>query len=146
MEKLKKYLDAWLDGKSVRGVFVTLEDIRTLQDAYDAIRENKAFCFLSGNVKKVLEKCGIATIEHDVGWMIVQKGEKNKQTNEERINTMSLKQKAEFLATFSVEKIVNEWCGELCPRREAGYEECNCQYSIKDSIEGWLKAEAKEEV
>lgn len=70
MKKLRKYLDAWEDGKSVRGLSVTLEDIRDLQDAYDAIRENKVFTFLSGNVKKVLDKCGIATVEHDVGWMI----------------------------------------------------------------------------
>lgn len=75
MKQLRKYLDAWEGGKAVRGLSVTLEDIRDLQDAYDAIRENKAFCFLSGNVKKVLDKCGIATVEHDVGWMIEQKGE-----------------------------------------------------------------------
>jgi hypothetical protein len=70
LKNLRKYLDLWEDGKTVRGLYVTLEDIRTLQDAYNAIIENRAFCFLSANVKKVFDKCGIATVEHDVGWMI----------------------------------------------------------------------------
>ena len=67
------------------------------------------------------------------------------QTNNDRINAMTPEQKAEFLATFSVEQIVGEWCTKLCPRRKAGEEECDCPYSVKDSIEGWLKSEAKEE-
>lgn len=68
-----------------------------------------------------------------------------KQTNDDRINAMSPEEKAEFFANFSVEKLVGEWCKKLCPQRLAGVEECDCPYEVKESIEGWLKAEAKEE-
>ena len=83
MNKLKDYFDTWLDGKPVRGVSVSLEDIRILQNAYDAIRANKTFYFLSANAKKVLDKCKIATVEDGIGWRIeadmynVSKGVKN---------------------------------------------------------------------
>lgn len=70
MKKLRKYLDMWEAGQTVRGLSVSLADIRDLQDAYNALIKNKAFYFLSAQVKKVLETCGIATIEHDVGWAI----------------------------------------------------------------------------
>lgn len=72
MKKLRKYLDMWEAGQIVRGLSVSLEDIRDLQDAYRAIMRNWPFAFLSANVKKVLDKCGIKTVEYDVGWMIVQ--------------------------------------------------------------------------
>lgn len=68
------------------------------------------------------------------------------QTNDDRLNAMTPEEKAEFLATFSVEQIVGEWCTKLCPQRLAGAEECDCPYEVKESIEGWLKSEVKEEV
>lgn len=79
-----------------------------------------------------------------LGFGSLRKLEIPKQTYNDRINTMTPEQKAEFLATFSVEKIVGEWCTKLCPQRNAGAEECDCPYSVKDSIEGWLKSEVKE--
>lgn len=72
MKKLRKYLDLWEEGKTVRGLTVTLTDIRDLQMAYTAITENKDFYFLSDNVKKVLDKCGIVTAAHGIGWVIIQ--------------------------------------------------------------------------
>ena len=71
---------------------------------------------------------------------------KKKQTYDDRLNAMTPEEKAEFFANFSVEKIVGEWCTKLCPQRLAGAEECDCPYEVKQSIEGWLKAEVKEDV
>lgn len=70
-DKLKEYLVLWEAGKTVRGLSVTLTDIRDLQDAYNAIIKNKEFYFLSANVKKVLNKCGFTVVEHDIGWRLL---------------------------------------------------------------------------
>lgn len=76
MKKLRQYLDLWEAGKSVRGLNVTMADIRDLQDAYNAILRKQLFTFLSANVKKVLDMCGIATIDYGIGWGIFPDGGK----------------------------------------------------------------------
>ena len=68
MRKLKGYIDILCDGKKIRGIDVSLSDFYTLEDIYNG----HADCFTQSNVKKVLDKCGIKTTEHGVGWRVVK--------------------------------------------------------------------------
>ena len=66
MQKLKEYIDILCDGKKMRGIDVSLSDAYILMDIYNGYAD----CFIQGNVKKVLDKCGIKTTEHGVGWRV----------------------------------------------------------------------------
>lgn len=68
IQKLKQYIDILCDGKKIRGIDMSLSDIYTLIDIYNG----HADCFIQGNVKKVLDKCGIKTTEQGVGWRVVK--------------------------------------------------------------------------
>ena len=70
MKKLKKMLDAWADGKQVRGVQVSLADIYMLMDIYNALCRKERFEFINGNAKSVLDKCGISVKERGIGWVV----------------------------------------------------------------------------
>ena len=69
MEKLKSYIEAWINGKSVKGVRATPIDIYTCIDAYNALVKKRKFEFINGNVKTILDKCGIFTKEKGIGWI-----------------------------------------------------------------------------
>ena len=72
MKKLKSYLEKWIDGEKVKGITVTPEDIYNLIDIYNGIIRKQKPEFISGNVKNVLDKCGIKTVECGIGWKIKQ--------------------------------------------------------------------------
>lgn len=70
MEKLRAYLEKWIDGKKVKDIKVTPVDIYNLIDIYNDIIKKRKPEFISGNVKNVLDKCGIETVECGIGWRI----------------------------------------------------------------------------
>ena len=47
MEKLKSYIELWIDGKSIKGIRVSPYDIYTCIDAYKALAKNKNFEFIN---------------------------------------------------------------------------------------------------
>lgn len=69
MEKLKNYIELWIDGKSIKGIRASPYDIYTCIDAYQALAKNKNFEFISENVKTIFDKCGISTKEKGIGWV-----------------------------------------------------------------------------
>lgn len=69
MEKLKSYIETWINGKSIKGIGVSPYDIYTCIDAYNALVKNEKFEFISENVKVILDKCGISTKEKGIGWV-----------------------------------------------------------------------------
>lgn len=71
MNKLKSYIEKWIEGQSVRGIKVTLEDIYECIRVYNSIVRNDKPEFINGKVKEILDKCGIKTIEKGIGWRVV---------------------------------------------------------------------------
>lgn len=72
MEKLRLYIEKWIDGKKVKGINVTLYDIDECIYIYNSILENKNNIeFINDKVKKILDICNIKTIEYGIGWKIV---------------------------------------------------------------------------
>lgn len=71
MKKFEKLICAWLDGKQARGFKgVSLETMREIIDIRDAVADGRKPEFINGEVKQILDKCGIETIERGVGWEI----------------------------------------------------------------------------
>lgn len=70
MNKLKSYIEKWIDGQSVRGIKVALSDIYECIRVYNSIVRNEKPEFINGKVKEILDKCGIKTIEKGIGWRI----------------------------------------------------------------------------
>lgn len=62
MERLKGYIEKWLDGQKVRGIQVSLLDIRECVRIYNAIVRNEKPEFINGKVKEILDKCKIETV------------------------------------------------------------------------------------
>ena len=61
-------------GEKVKGYkFLSVYDIRILFDVYTKINEEPTF--INGNVKKVLDKFGVKTVTHGIGWKVVDKVE-----------------------------------------------------------------------
>lgn len=70
MQKLKLYIEKWLNGEKVKGINVSTYDIRLLVDIYNAIVKNQKPEFINGNVKQILDKCSIETVECGIGWKV----------------------------------------------------------------------------
>ena len=72
MEKLRLYIEKWIDGKKVKNINVTLYDINECIYIYNSILENRNNIeFINGKVKEILDKCNIKTVEYGTGWKIV---------------------------------------------------------------------------
>ena len=69
MNRLKSYIEKWINGEKVRGISVTLLDIHECIDIYNALVRKENSEFINENVKKILNKCGIKTIEKGIGWI-----------------------------------------------------------------------------
>lgn len=66
MKKLKEWLNVWFEGKKVRGLNPTPNEIYLLWDiAYKKRKE-----FISAGILPILDKCGISYKSHGIGWMI----------------------------------------------------------------------------
>ena len=70
MKKLKEYIEKWLDWQKVRGIQVSLLDIRECVRIYNAIVRNEKPEFINGKVKEILDKCKIETVVEEIGWRI----------------------------------------------------------------------------
>ena len=71
MKKFREYIETWLKGEKVRGINVTLYDIDCCISVYNGIATNKHPEFINEKVKKILDKCNIATVECGIGWKVV---------------------------------------------------------------------------
>lgn len=70
MKKLKSYIDSWLSGKNVRGIYVSVMDIHECIYIYSEIQKGLKPMFINGNVKKILDICGIRTRDNGIGWKV----------------------------------------------------------------------------
>ena len=70
MERLKGYIEKWLDGQKVRGIQVSLLDIRECVRIYNAMIRNEKPEFINGKVKEILDKCKIETVVEGIGWRV----------------------------------------------------------------------------
>lgn len=70
MKKFRSYIEKWVNGEKVRGIFVSLLDIRECVRIYNAIMRKEKPEFINGKVKEILDKCGIKTIKKGIGWRI----------------------------------------------------------------------------
>ena len=59
MEKFKKYIENWLEGKKVKGINMSLYDIDCCIDVYNGIVRNEKPIFMNEKVTKILDKCNI---------------------------------------------------------------------------------------
>lgn len=71
MKKLKSYLERWFNGKKVKGIDVSLVDIRVICDLYNSMIAGEKPSFISGKAKEVLDSCGIKIEPCGVGWKVV---------------------------------------------------------------------------
>lgn len=71
MKKLEKYLTKWLAGETVKGITVTLTTIRECETIYNELKSGNKPEFINGDVKTILDKCGIKTVEKGIGWKVV---------------------------------------------------------------------------
>lgn len=68
MKKLKALIEkAYQVGKLPYGIPLT--SFRILESVYDALSQKQTQEFISRDVKMVLDKCGIKTREHGIGWV-----------------------------------------------------------------------------
>ena len=70
MKKFKEYIEKWLDGQKVRGIQVSLLDIRECIRVYNAMVRNEKPEFINGKVKEILDKCKIKTVVEGIGWRV----------------------------------------------------------------------------
>ena len=70
MKKLKSYLEKWIAGEKVRGINVSLYDIRECIRVDNAIVRKEKPEFINEKVKEILDKCGIKTVTEGIGWRV----------------------------------------------------------------------------
>ena len=71
MKKLREWITVyWMEGKSVRGLYVTPAEIYQLIDIYNAIVRKEKPEFINGKIKEILDKCGIKTVVEGIGWRV----------------------------------------------------------------------------
>lgn len=70
MKKFKEYIEKWLNGQKVRGIQVSLLDIRECVRIYNAMVRNEKPEFINCKVKEILDKCKIETVVEGIGWRI----------------------------------------------------------------------------
>ena len=70
MEKLKDYLDKWFDGKKVKGVTVTPEEIYECFGIYNALARGERVTTISNNINRIMLRCQIKTTDDGIGWII----------------------------------------------------------------------------
>lgn len=71
MKKLREYIEKWVEGQKVRGIKVSLIDIQECVRIYNAMVRKEKPEFINGNVKLILDKCKIETIQEDIGWRVI---------------------------------------------------------------------------
>ena len=72
MKKLRKWITmCQMEGKSVRGLYVTPAEIYQLIDIYNVIARKEKPEFISDGIKKVLDKAGIKATVEGIGWRVI---------------------------------------------------------------------------
>ena len=71
MERLREYIEKWLRGEKVKGIDVSLFDIKCCIFIYNSILSGGKPEFLSSNVKEILDKCNIKVVRCNIGWRVV---------------------------------------------------------------------------
>ena len=70
MKKLRKWIDIWVEGGHVRGITITSVVFYELVRIYNAMCRNEKPEFIMQDVKNILDKCNIKTVECGIGWKI----------------------------------------------------------------------------
>lgn len=70
MKKLRKWIDTWVEGGHVRGITITSAVFYELVRIYNAMCRNEKPEFIMQDVKNILDKCNIKTVECGIGWKI----------------------------------------------------------------------------
>lgn len=70
MEKFKGYIKKWINGEKVHGIDVSAYDVHECINVYNGIVRGEKPEFINGNVKTILDKCGIKANEHGIGWQV----------------------------------------------------------------------------
>lgn len=71
MKKLREYIEKWIEGRKVRGIKVSLMDIQECVRIYNAMARKEKPKFINGNVKSILDKCKIETVQEGIGWRVI---------------------------------------------------------------------------
>lgn len=72
MKKLYKWLEAWFDGKEIRGIKNVSSQTRyEIANIYNSIVRGEKLEFINGKCKEILDKAGIETVVEGIGWRIV---------------------------------------------------------------------------
>ena len=71
MKQLRKYLETWVNGGHIRGITITSAVFYQLVDVYNAICREEKPEFIMQDVKDILDKCRIKTVEKGIGWKVV---------------------------------------------------------------------------
>ena len=59
-----------MDGKTARGINVSLYDIKECIRVYNAMVRKEKPEFINGKVKEILDKCKIKTVVEGIGWRV----------------------------------------------------------------------------
>lgn len=70
MKKLREWIERWSNGGHVRGVTITSAVFYELVEIYNAICRGEKPEFIMQDVKNILDRCNIKTVEHGIGWKI----------------------------------------------------------------------------
>lgn len=70
MKKFREYIEAWIDGRNIRGINVTLCDIQECIYVYNAISRKEKPELINEKVKEILDKCNIKTATCGIGWKV----------------------------------------------------------------------------
>ena len=70
MKKLRGYIEKWLDGQNIKGIKVSLIDIKECVRIYNALVRKEKPEFINNKVKQILDKCKIKTVEEGIGWRV----------------------------------------------------------------------------
>ena len=71
MTKLRGYIEKWLNGQNIKGVKVSLIDIKECVSIYNTLVRKEKPEFINGRVKEILDKCKIETVKEGIGWRVI---------------------------------------------------------------------------
>ena len=71
MKKFRDIIIKILNGKNIKGFNLSPYDKQELIRIYNGMVRHKQPEFICGNVKEILDKCGIKTMQVGVGWKVV---------------------------------------------------------------------------
>lgn len=72
MKKLYCWIQKWFNGEEVKGIKnVALDTRYEIAWIYTEIKNNKNPEFINAKCKEILDKAGVKTIEHGIGWKVV---------------------------------------------------------------------------